>query len=246
MNLFLLEPEEAVSGNVVLPLSDERAHHLRSVKRVGPGDLVDIGILGGQRGRAKVVGISKTQIELQLLAVDQDPPAGLSGVQLIVGVARPQIMKRVFYNAAMLGVGEIVVCGADKSEASYFQSKLFREEQYFKFLREGLEQAMATQLPVVRIFSKFHHLIEQAPFASKHHKLLADAAAEESLMSLEPGFEKNIECVLAVGPEGGWQGAEIQALISAGFFCFSMGERILRVDTAVCTALAQLSLLLSD
>ena len=55
----------------------------------------------------------------------------------------------------------------------------------------------------------------------------------------EPG-----QCLLlAVGPEGGWSDYEFQRFREAGFFGMTMGSRILHVDTAVVSLLAQMQLL---
>jgi 16S rRNA (uracil1498-N3)-methyltransferase len=43
---------------------------------------------------------------------------------------------------------------------------------------------------------------------------------------------------LAVGPEGGWADEELQAFTSAGWNSASLGETILRAETAAIAALA--------
>lgn len=37
----------------------------------------------------------------------------------------------------------------------------------------------------------------------------------------------------AIGPEGGWVDFEVEKLLAAGMVAFSLGKRILKVDTAV-------------
>jgi len=49
--------------------------------------------------------------------------------------------------------------------------------------------------------------------------------------------------LLAVGPEGGWVDFEIDKFIEQDFVPISMGERVLRTDTAVVALLAQLMVL---
>jgi RsmE family RNA methyltransferase len=44
---------------------------------------------------------------------------------------------------------------------------------------------------------------------------------------------------LAIGPEGGFIGEEIGAFERAGFLPVSMGERVLRVETAVAALIAR-------
>ena len=48
---------------------------------------------------------------------------------------------------------------------------------------------------------------------------------------------------MAVGPEGGWVDFEIDKFIEQSFVPISMGERVLRTDTAVVALLSQLMLL---
>ena len=44
--------------------------------------------------------------------------------------------------------------------------------------------------------------------------------------------------MLAVGPEGGWTAVELALFMDAGWHSASLGQRILRVETAVIAALA--------
>ena len=48
--------------------------------------------------------------------------------------------------------------------------------------------------------------------------------------------------LLAIGPEGGWNEYECERYLEKGFSMFTMGPRILHVDTAVVALLAQLAL----
>ena len=45
--------------------------------------------------------------------------------------------------------------------------------------------------------------------------------------------------LLAVGPEGGWTEEEVELLESKGFMRYSLGERILRTDTALIALLSR-------
>ena len=49
---------------------------------------------------------------------------------------------------------------------------------------------------------------------------------------------KSESIVIAIGPEGGWTNAEIQAAIATGFQAVSLGKRILRAVTAPLVALS--------
>ena len=48
------------------------------------------------------------------------------------------------------------------------------------------------------------------------------------------------ECVLAVGPEGGWSPRDRVQLLAAGFTGLRLGPRVLRTETAGIAAIAAL------
>jgi 16S rRNA (uracil1498-N3)-methyltransferase len=54
------------------------------------------------------------------------------------------------------------------------------------------------------------------------------------------------EAVLAIGPEGGWTDEERAAAVKGGFHEASLGQLILRTETAVIAALVVLSYALGD
>ena len=49
---------------------------------------------------------------------------------------------------------------------------------------------------------------------------------------------KGQRILLAIGPEGGWNDFELELMNEKGFQSFSMGERILKTETACVAALS--------
>ena len=56
---------------------------------------------------------------------------------------------------------------------------------------------------------------------------------------MQKTHEKNIS--IAIGPEGGWIDYEVEQFTKAGFSAATIGERILRVDTAVPAIISQIA-----
>jgi 16S rRNA (uracil1498-N3)-methyltransferase len=56
---------------------------------------------------------------------------------------------------------------------------------------------------------------------------------------------KSVSAALAIGPEGGWTDDELISARAAGFREASLGQLILRTETAVIAALAMLHFALS-
>ncbi|HAB91342.1 MAG TPA: 16S rRNA (uracil(1498)-N(3))-methyltransferase, partial [Pseudomonas sp.] len=101
----------------------------------------------------------------------------------------------------------------------------------------GLEQARDTVLPEIILAKRFKPFVED--------ELPAMAANTRGLIA-HPGDYP--ECpralsepvTLAIGPEGGWIPYEVELLSQAGLNPVQLGERILRVETAVPALLARL------
>jgi 16S rRNA (uracil1498-N3)-methyltransferase len=74
------------------------------------------------------------------------------------------------------------------------------------------------------------------------HCLVAHPDGNQTLKQVLTGKPGRI--LLAVGPEGGWVEYEVQRFIEKGFAAFTMGERILKVDTAVISLHGRVSALL--
>jgi RsmE family RNA methyltransferase len=72
--------------------------------------------------------------------------------------------------------------------------------------------------------------------------LVAHPEAGKTLKQLK-GFEQKGRILLAVGPEGGWVDYEIGRFVEQSFIPVSMGDRILRTDTAAVALLSQLMVL---
>jgi 16S rRNA (uracil1498-N3)-methyltransferase len=75
--------------------------------------------------------------------------------------------------------------------------------------------------------------------------LLSERPDAPGLRSTLEG-KSNSAAALAIGPEGGWTEAEISAARAAGFVEASLGQNILRTETAVAAALAILKYALGE
>lgn len=236
MNLIILEPHEVgPSGDVAL--SDGRATHLRKVLKVAPGDQVRVGLLDGPRGAGTVASISEETVALRCLFETEIPPR--PPVDLLLALPRPKVMRRIWAQAAALGVGQIVLTNAARVERNYFDTHILAPECYRPLLIEGLQQARDTRLPAVSIHRQFRVLIEDQldGLFGDGLRLMADPGAERPAGAAAREADGR-RLLLAVGPEGGWNDFERKLLAAHGFHSVGMGPRTLRTDTACIALLA--------
>ncbi|MDU4252090.1 16S rRNA (uracil(1498)-N(3))-methyltransferase [Pseudomonas sp.] len=234
MNLLLLDDADFVAADRVI-LRDRRLTHMQEVHRAESGDRMRVGRLGGQMGEGRLLRLDASEAELQV-SFEQAPPAKLP-LTLLLALPRPKMLRRVLQTVAAMGVPRLVLLNSYRVEKSFWQTPFLEPEAVREQLILGLEQARDTVLPEVIIEKRFKPFVED--------RLPALAAGSLGLIG-HPGPWP--ECpralsepvTLAIGPEGGWIPYEVDKLREAGLTPVQLGERILRVETAVTALLARL------
>ncbi|MDY7228850.1 16S rRNA (uracil(1498)-N(3))-methyltransferase [Hyalangium rubrum] len=241
MNLLLLFDEDFLPDGTAR-LTGRRAQHAREVLRAEPGETLRVGRLGGLVGTGEV--LENTADTLRLRVSLTEPPPERAGVDLLLAIPRPKALKKVLPAVASLGVDRVVLVNAARVEKSYFDSKVLAPAFVQELLLQGLEQARDTRLPEVHVRERFRPFIEDeldTLFGRDALRLLPHPPARQPLTTT--GVERAPRVVLAIGPDGGWVPFEAELLAAHGFHPFTLGPRILRVETAVPVLLGQVALL---
>jgi RsmE family RNA methyltransferase len=234
MNLLLLEEADFSAADRVV-LRDRRLTHMLEVQRVAVGDSLRVGRIGGLMGRAEVVRLSASEAELHL-SLEQPAPAKLP-LTMVLALPRPKMLRRVFQTIASMGVPRLILVNSYRVEKSFWQTPFLEPEAIREQLILGLEQSRDTVLPEVVIEKRFKPFVED--------RLPAVAAGTLGLVGHPgdyPSCPRAVDTAvtLAIGPEGGWIPYEVDLLAKAGLQPVQLGERILRVETAVTALLARL------
>lgn len=234
MNLLLLEEADFIAADRVV-LHDRRLTHMQEVHRVAVGDSLRVGRIDGLMGNAQVLRLEAGEAELQV-TLEQAPPAKLP-LTLVLALPRPKMLRRVFQTVATMGVPRLVLVNSYRVEKSFWQTPFLEPEAIREQLILGLEQARDTVLPEVVIEKRFKPFVEDRLPA-----LCADTLGLVGHPGQYPPCPRDVDrpVTLAIGPEGGWIPYEIDLLGKAGLQPVQLGERILRVETAVTTLLARL------
>ena len=229
MNIILFDE---LPAGMVLANDDFRAEHIRKVLRLQVGDSFSMGIVNGPCGIATIEAMDSTGITLGWKP--QESRSELHGVTLLVAQVRPICMKRILREAVSLGVAELLVVGADTAERSYADAKLWSTGEYRKYLLDGAMQSGQTGMPSFRLVENVGSaLVESDKW--KTRILMDNVLAGEPLPLME---YPETPLVVAVGPERGWTERERILFLEHGFVPKSMGNRILRTETACSAALA--------
>jgi RsmE family RNA methyltransferase len=234
VNLILLFPQDFAEPDRAI-LTGRRLRHVRDVHRAQVGDELTVGVANGRIGRGTVIRLDGQTLELEV-TLDREPPAPLP-ITLLLALPRPKVLNRVLAGAASMGVARIFLINAWRVEKSYWKSPRLSEENLLAQRVLGLEQAGDTRLPSIELRRLFRPFVEEElpRLAAGSRALVAHPAATAPLRAVDGPV------TLAIGPEGGFIEAELGSLAAIGFQPVTLGQRVLRVETAVAAAVALLA-----
>ena len=244
MNIILADSDEITDKQI--RLTDHRAEHIIKVLRSQVGDIIRFGIIDGGKGHARIIGLKhKFPFSVDLEIEITEGQVRVAPIDLILALPRPIMLKRILSQVTALGVGTIHLVNANRVEKSFWEASLVAENGFRPYLLQGLEQAIDTRLPGIFLHRRFK------PFVEDYFPTIRDECGVHILA--HPGglstLQQNVDresgrVALAVGSEGGWVDYEVQKFRQQGFIDCSIGERILKVDTAVTALHSRISLLL--
>ena len=248
MNICLFTAEEILQP---LSYSDERAQHLIKVLHKKEGDTFTAGIIDGKSGIAKITKIEVDSsekrksgfIHFDFEAKEEGKP--LTNLSMIIGFPRPIQLKRLLRDIAALGVCEVHLTGTELGEKSYMKSTLVEKGEAYKMLLDGTVQAGGTYVPKIFLHNSLNECINYCIQTTKEESIKialdninAGTSLKEQLrQDLENvKIKKNVKALAAIGSERGWTDKERRFLEESGFVRCSMGNRIMRTETAATVA----------
>jgi 16S rRNA (uracil1498-N3)-methyltransferase len=205
-------------------LGPEESRHLSRVCRLGVGDRVEIFDGRGFATGAEVVTVVGDSVEL--VAVGEPLPARQPPCSLTLATAVPKgdRFDWIVEKATELGVDRLIPIIAERSVVVPRGSKL---ERLRRSIVEASKQCRRSRLMLLDEPVEWPRLVDSFPGALR---FLADPGG--STPAHWPAISAARPVVLAVGPEGGLTGAEVERAIGAGWVAIQLGCHTLRIETA--------------
>lgn len=238
MPAFFVSSEQAVGTTIVI--RGDLLRHLRTSLRVRPGEELRLTEDHVRRHRARVTSVTAEQLTASVLDTAQRPAGTAPAVILGQALLKHDQMDWVIQKATELGVALVMPLitsrGVVRPDAARIKAQ---RERWNKIAFEAAQQAERWDIPEVMEPQAWSDWVVALPSAATR-LLLHERRRSVPLSDIPLSEAVGGPFVLAIGPEGGWTEDETYAADQAGFRSVSLGERILRAETA---ALAGLTLL---
>ncbi|HET6816049.1 MAG TPA: 16S rRNA (uracil(1498)-N(3))-methyltransferase [Mycobacteriales bacterium] len=233
--LFLLSPDVLASVGVgdVVVLDGDEGRHAADVRRLRPGEPIDVGDGCGVVVRGEVADVARGRLTVTVherLAVPRHEPRFVVVQALAKGGRDEDAVEAM----TEVGVDEIVGWQASRSVAKWTDRTAGR---WRSTARAATKQSRSGWVPVVVGPLSTNEVAERLRDAALG--LVLHESATQSLASVEPCDTGDV--VVVVGPEGGIAEDELDAFRAAGAHVCRLGDTVLRSSTAGVAALSVLS-----
>lgn len=236
MQRYFISEKEYMEGII---LSDD-VFHIVKVMRNKVGDLIEI-CYDNKAYLAKITNLSNELVNFEILEEISDKKQNKPSITLIQGLAKGDKNDDITKHSTELGVDEIILLQMKRSivkiEANKVESKLNR---FKKIAKEASEQSHRNSIPEVKLLTNLNNI----DFNNYDLKLLLD---EEEAKKIDGRLLSNIDfnnvknVIFVIGPEGGIDDKERLYFIEKGFIPVSIGNNILRTETASLAFLAMIN-----
>jgi len=240
MPVFFLSPESVTPP--AISITGDLVMHLRNSLRTKVGEIVVFGDGAGHRYRAEITELTKDTMTGRILEVTDQPTDHSPSVILAQALLKGEKMDWVIQKATELGVTHIVPLQTQNTIVRLRPERI--EAQLARWQRIALEAAQQSEqwhmATIVSPQTLETLLTTQAARATAF--MLAERQEGGTLQTVELPPDAADSVMVIIGPEGGWTNEEVARAEQAGCRPVTLGQQILRADTA---AIATISILQS-
>jgi 16S rRNA (uracil1498-N3)-methyltransferase len=228
---------DEVAGNRAA-LIGEHARHLSQTLRAQVGQEFDIST-GTELRRGRISHIEVDRVEFEL--GEAVTHSAVVPITVALSIFKFDHMDWAIEKCTELGVSRIIPMIAARVEKSLAASAGKRLQRWQRIAMQASEQSRRISPPEISTPIKLKDLLA-VPATSR----IVLSEIEQSLMLKDAVPQHTKSLLLAFGPEGGWKEAELDVFSDAGWTSASLGNTILRTETAVIAAVAISASLLAN
>ncbi|MGL4733127.1 MAG: RsmE family RNA methyltransferase [Fusobacteriaceae bacterium] len=221
----IIENENIIEDGKIFIRDKEELNHLKNSFRVKEGEIIR-GTDGEYEYIFRIVEISKKEIQGEILEKNSDRYSSDVEITAALGMLKNDKMNLTIQKLTEIGVGKIIPFFSKRCIVKLNEKK----DKWDTISKEALKQCQGVKFVEIDQpqnlkdinFSEYDLLV--VPY---------EASKDESLKNLLSNLViKPKKIVFVIGPEGGFDSEEIEFLKKSGAKIVTLGNRILRAETA--------------
>lgn len=234
MAKFFVEEDQLNLEDKEITIIGDDVNHIKNVLRLTKDDKISISVKSSNPKNyiVSIKNIDRDSIKCQILGKDDRISETNIKLSIFQGIPKSDKMETIIQKCTEIGAYDFIPLEVKRCVAKIEKKDSIKKiSRWQKIAEVAAKQSGRNIVPTVKDIINIEKLCEMI----KDYELVIVAYEQEKNMSIKDILEKNDKIhkvAIVIGPEGGFEEKEIEILKNAGAKVISLGNRILRTETA--------------
>lgn len=228
--------QQYFAKNKNLELEDSDYHHIKNVMRMKKDDIIKV-VFDNVVYTCKLTSITNKS-SFKIINKEEKDKKDYS-VDVAFSLIKEQKLNYLLQKTTELGAHILIPINTKRSVVKIDKKKESSKiDRWQKICKEASEQSFRSNMPKINSILNLEDLINE------DYDLKLLCSLNKNTKNIKKVIQKNNKCVkilLVVGPEGGFDPKEEEYLLNNGFVSVSLGNTVLRAETAPVVALSMIN-----
>ena len=217
------------------------ARQLRSVLRAEPGEHIRLFDGSGYEWEVEIDYVGHSEVETTLISAVKAVVEPKTKVTMILGLARPERIELAIQKCTELGVVRFVPVTSERVQGGNTGTpSAKRLERWQRIAIEAAEQSGRAVVPDIEnpkpLMAAVSEIASEQPLLCMWEETATHSQSLSRTLRALPEVQN--ELAVLIGPPGGFNASEVEAITESGASLITLGERVLRSETAAITVMA--------
>lgn len=228
---FFIERMAGKDG--LVPIRGTEARHMAKVLRMAPGDGLVVMDRDGKRFSARIKTIHPKEVWVALGSPLPSPPPSPVRIALCQALLKSKNMDYLIQKTSELGIHALFPCLTARTVVRPHPRGLENKMAHWRQIARSSAKQCNRDKPIrIGSLRSFEQNMDRWQADPVFKVILWEQESSRDLKSLLRESAPAHDLIAVVGPEGGFTRDEIASALEAGFSTASLGDRILRAETA--------------
>lgn len=214
-----------IQRNLFLP--EEESIHCIRVLRMGVGDEIELIDGSGYFYRARIVQANPKHCQVEIIEKNKEATGPFLSFIALAPTKNSERTEWFVEKATEVGIG-----GFAFISSRYSERKKLNLDRINKIIVSAMKQSIKAQKPLVNDLADFSQFVKQ-PFEGQKYICHCNLGDKPLLNSI---CYSGTPVLVLIGPEGDFSPEEVELAESEGFKSVSLGNTVLRTETAAFVA----------
>lgn len=209
-------------------LTEEDTYHITKVMRMVKDDKIEV-VYQENTYICRIVSLSPL-VEAEIVEEIKNNQELKTQVTIVQSLVKEQKMDYILQKTSELGVDKIIPYCASRSVIKINEKKDKKVERWKSILKEAAEQSKRIKIPEIMNPINLSNLVKLSDYDIKF--LCTVNESSQNLKKVLSNMVSGAKILFVIGPEGGFTLEEEKVMMENGFISISLGNSVLRTETA--------------